>query len=184
MEGREPMRSPRSSASRIASSRAAWKSSAEFDEFGAERAHRGVLLDRIAVAARRSSPAVRRAARRKRGSGRDCRGSPRRALGVAGSRRISASTKVSPPRTLKAPVGMMVLVLDDDLGAEPRARAAATTAPASAAARPSTTSCARRISCKLNIAMTSASPHPQPSPKGRGGRSLPSPREKVARSAG
>src|SRR5271154_7007755 len=39
---------PRSSASSVASSRAALEVAAEFDEIGAERAHRGVFLARIA----------------------------------------------------------------------------------------------------------------------------------------
>src|SRR3984885_3555530 len=70
---------------------------------------------------------------------------------TAGSRLASASTYVRPPRTLKAPVGKWFSCLTTTSAPSRSSRSGQLSAGVGRNA-PSTTSCARRISCKLNIA--------------------------------
>src|SRR5208282_6853066 len=87
---------------------------------------------------------------------------------VAGSRRISASTYARPPRTLNAPVGRWFSCLTTT--SAPSRSAISGHDNASVGRKVlRTTSCARRISTKLNIAKN---PHPCPSPSGRGEKTL------------
>ena len=130
---------------------------AVLDELGAERAHRRVLLGRIA--ARHEDAHREPGARAGEGEALAVVAARRRdrCLARRASRRLSASTKVSPPRTLKAPVGLWFSCLTT--AAAPSRRAISGQAIAGvggSAAR--TTASARSSSSRLNMTGSPAAP--------------------------